>query len=139
MTQTFARDTLRGRVVSSGLAIALCATIICIRAPARADVDLTGNFHASAVALGFPIECSIDITQAGTMLSATGTCDLVGAISLTGTIDPMTGVFSASGNAAAICPMPDTLLISATATLDSSSFSGTVNCASLMGTVFGCR
>lgn len=94
-------------------------------APGRADFDLNGNWVAGAVILGFPISCNIDITQVGTNLSVSGTCDLVGMVNLTGTIDVMAGTFSLSGSAAGICTMADSLTISGTAT-DNSNFTARV-------------
>jgi hypothetical protein len=106
--------------------------------PSRADVDLNGNWIVSGVIFAFPIVCDLDIVQVGTSISTTGTCDFVGAISLSGTIDPMTGVFSGSGSAAVLCTAPGSLTIAATAS-DSSNFSGTVDCGGIGGFVVGTR
>lgn len=116
-----------------------CAAGVSLPAPSRADVDLTGSFVAESVIFGLQIICDLDIVQTGTALTASGTCDFVGAIDVAGTIDPVTGIFTASGTAAAICTASDSLVIAATATPDSSSFSGTVDCAGLMGSLFGSR
>jgi hypothetical protein len=106
--------------------------------PARADFDLNGNWVAGAVVLGFPAACNIDITQVMTNLSVTGMCDFVGALSLTGTIDTMTGAFTLSGSAGAICTMAGSLMITGQAS-DNSNFTGTLDCSGLMGNITGSR
>jgi hypothetical protein len=106
--------------------------------PARADFDLNGNWETGAVVLNFNVLCNIDITQVTTSLTLTGTCDLAGAINLTGTIDPMTGAFTLSGSAAAICTMPGSLTITAQAS-DNANFSGTLDCNGLTGGLVGSR
>src|SRR5215468_1587844 len=139
MAGTFGEERRRARAARRGLIAVACAAGLTFSAAARADVDLTGNFVAGTVVVGFNILCTIDVTQTGTALGVTGTCDFIGAITLSGTIDPVTGVFSASGHAAGICTAPNSLVISATATADSSSFSGTATCSGFMGSLFGSR
>jgi len=121
-----------------GVAAVLAAVVFLAGQPARADFDLNGNWVANAVVLGFASNCNIDVTQVMTNLSVTGMCDLVGAISLTGTIDTMTGAFTLSGNAASICPMAGSLTVTAQAS-DNSNFAGSLNCAGLPGTITGSR
>jgi hypothetical protein len=120
------------------LVAAAIGTVLIAGGPARADFDLNGNWEAGAVALGFQALCNIDITQVTTSLSVTGTCDLIGAVTLSGTIDPMTGVFTLSGSAAGICTMAGSLTVSAQAS-DNSNFSGTLSCLGLPGTIIGSR
>jgi len=126
------------KVVLAGIALAV-ATVG--HPPAVAAVDLTGNFKVIAHESVFMVDatCSIDFVQTGMVLSATGSCDITGALTLSGTIDPGTGVFSVAGSAAVLCPM---LALSATAA-DSSNFSGSFACSGgpfpLAGTVVGSR
>jgi len=124
----------RGWIAATVLGLALMTS-----APARADFDLNGNWVAGAVVVGFPVLCHIDITQVTTNLTVTGTCDFVGAINLTGTIDTMTGAFSLSGNAAGICTTPGSLTITNGQASDNSNFSGDLDCAGLTGTLTGSR
>ena len=130
------RWTTLGTVFGVGLAL------IGVAQPAGATIDLTGNFRAEvSIPLLFQsIACSVDFVQSGTVLSATGTCDIVGTVSLpTGTIDGTTGVFSLSGGAGTICP---TLALNGTAS-DSANFTGTASCSGgplpFSGTMIGSR
>ena len=107
-------------------------------APSRADFDLNGNWIVGTVVLGFQILCHLDIVQTGTDLGVTGTCDFAGPLSLTGTIDVMSGAFNLGGNAGAICTMAGSLTLMGTAT-DNSNFTGTLNCGGLTGFVTGSR
>ena len=119
------------------MALAL-GTLVFGGRPARADFDLNGNWEAGTVVLGFQVACNLDFTQVTTTLSVAGTCDFVGAVTLTGTIDPMTGAFSLGGNAAALCTMAGSLTVTGQAS-NNANFTGMLNCNGLTGTLIGSR
>jgi hypothetical protein len=48
--------------------------------------------------------CDFNFTQTGMSLSISGTCQFIDTVNLTGTINPGSGVFSASGTAGTECP-----------------------------------
>jgi len=118
--------------------------LLAIVSPAAATIDLTGNFRVDVTAIFLPpggFTCSIDVLQAGTLLSATGSCPLTGAVSLpTGTIDTTSGAFSLSGSSETFCPA---LSITGTAAADGLTFSGTLSCTGgplpITGAVLGSR
>lgn len=121
--------TFRRLVPTAIVALALGAA-----APAaRADVDLNGHFIGGVgTVLGFgPFFCSsIDVVQSGTSISLTVVCDILAPATFTasGTINPVTGAFTATGQGTAICTMAGSLTIAATGAPDGYSFSGSVNC-----------
>jgi len=89
--------------------------------PAGAQVDMTGPWFARIFVLFFDvIECPLDFVQTGMMLSVTGDCPLVGNVTVTGTIDPLTGDFEGSGFAGSLCPT--ITLTGGTASLDGTTF-----------------
>src|SRR5262245_29486788 len=124
------------------------AVLLSIGGVSSAAVDLNGQWHVEAVTggdlfPGFSVSCSpIAVVQSGTTLSATGSCTLVGAIALSGTIDPGTGALTLSQAPAGIC---NSLDITATASADSYTFSGSLICQigtptiPIPGTISGTR
>jgi hypothetical protein len=112
------------------------AVFLCLPGASRAAVDLTGQWLIDGVTIGdffpgFPVTClGMTVVQSGTALSATGTCSLIGAVSLSGTIDPGTGAFTLTGTPATLC---DSVTMTATASADSYAFSGSFSC--LFGTL----
>src|SRR5262249_47238064 len=77
--------------------------LVALCAPAWATVDLNGSFvGATGQVLGFgPFPCApISVTQTGTALSFSATCDVLGSPATftgSGTIDTGTGAFSVTG------------------------------------------
>lgn len=119
------------------------ATLLLTITPAFAAVDLTGLFRAEVstpVAPGNSLPCSVDFTQTGGTLSADVTCSILPAVTLTGTVSTLTGVFSISGAIPVACP---TLSITGLAAQNSYSFTGFLSCSGgilpLAGTITGSR
>jgi hypothetical protein len=75
------------------------------------------------------IFCTLTFAQSGMALSVTGTCDIIGAMSASGTVDSGTGAFTISGNAAVLCTAAGSLTASGTG--DGSTITGTAGCAFL--------
>jgi cysteine-rich repeat protein len=111
------------------LSLFCAATVLHLETPrAVADVDLDGPWRILAVTSPFlspDVSCIVDVVQAGGALSITGNSCTI-AVALTGTINPTTGVFSASGASdPLLCP---TLSVSGTASPASDAFTGTFDC-----------
>jgi cysteine-rich repeat protein len=87
-------------------------------APAAAAIDMSGNY------VGVGIPCQWTFVQTGTALSATGSC-ADGPFSLSGTIDPITGAFTVTGEVTGACTN-----IVITATADGEMFTGTYTSSS---------
>ena len=108
---------------------------VALGTPAHADVDLNGVFavrgevdtHGVVTPPVVPITCQVSFTAVGTTLSVDATCTLVGSVTLTGTLNPTTGEFSASGGSGAVCN-PGSVAITGSATPDGYSISGTIGC-----------
>lgn len=108
--------------------VAVCAA----SAPAAADVDLNGPWRVNAATSPYfnpDLSCIVDVVQIGSALTVTGNdCSL--PINLSGTIDPMSGVFSASGSSNPFfCP---SLSISGTAPPAGTGFGGTFSCTGVI-------
>lgn len=122
------------------------AVIASIPTRSSAAVDLNGQWHVEGVTTGdlfpgFPIACGpIAVVQSGTSLTAAGSCSVIGSIALSGTIDPGTGAFTLLQAPAGACT---SITITATASGDSYTFSGWLNCQvdtlSIPGTISGSR
>jgi len=85
------------------------------------------------------VGCLVETSQSGTALSIAGSCDLIGAVTLTGTIDAAAGTFSASGHSESYC---SSLAIEGSVAPDGASFTGTFDCVGPLparGTFFGSR
>ncbi len=95
---------------------------------AHAAVDLNGPWRILAQTVPFfspNVTCVVNVVQSGSSISVSGVGCAV-PVNLAGTIDPDTGVLSASGASdPLLCP---TLIVNATATPTSDAFSGTFNC-----------
>src|SRR5262245_44981856 len=97
------------RIQTVGVAM-LMLVALCI--PASATVDLNGAFiGAAGQVLGFgPFPCSsINVTQTGTALSLSATCEVLGSPATftgSGTIDTGTGAFSVTGQGSILCQTP---------------------------------
>ena len=111
-------------------------------APARAAIDANGRWTARAEGTSGPsvnIKCLADIAQSGTSFAVTGSCELVGNLSLAGTFDPTSGDFTATGHSQYDC---STLTIAGTVAADSASFTGRFDCGGpfpVSGTFVGSR
>jgi hypothetical protein len=91
------QDGTIGRVVFATLLATLGMT-----SPAAA-VDLSGDY---LVTLTVPLPCRITVVQTGTALHTTGFCDVNGTstpLSVSGTVDPVTGAFSGSSDFGGVC------------------------------------
>src|SRR5262249_47653207 len=116
--------------------IAIAALVVALSAPASANVNLTGHFVGaigSVLEFGpFPCE-SIDVTQSGTELSLTASCDIFGSqtFAANGTIDSASGAFTATGQGSFLCTTPGSLTISGYGLSDSYRFYGSLMCGGL--------
>ena len=108
----------RSAFVCAGLILVILLVAFGHTAPAAAAIDMSGNY----VAVEFP--CQWTFVQTGTDLQATGSCS-VGPVSLSGTIDPTTGVFIVTGEVTGACT---NIVISGTA--DGEMFTGTYTSSS---------
>jgi cysteine-rich repeat protein len=114
-------------IVAGSLALVLAAGEAMLPS-SHAAIDLTGKWGVRADGLsGFrtSIGCQVEIAQHGTGLSLSGSCELAGAVNLTGTFDPNTLMFKAIGSSAAFC---SSLAIDGAAASDGQSFAGTFHC-----------
>src|SRR5262245_11344103 len=109
--------------------------VVALCAPAWATVDLNGTFvGATGQVLGFgPFPCApINVTQTGTALSVSATCDILGSPATftgSGTIDTNTGAFSVTGQGSFLCTTPGSFQLAGTGSGDSYNISGTVTCS----------
>ena len=103
---------------------------------------LSGRWGVRAQTTSGPavtVGCLVETSQSGTALSLTGSCDLIGAVTLTGTIDPAAGTFSLSGHSESYCSR---LAIEGNVAPDGASFMGTFDCVGPLpasGTFSGSR
>lgn len=109
---------------------------------ARAQIDMTGPWVAQAfVVFGPTLDCTFDFVQTGASLALTGECAIVGPITATGTIDPMTGAFSGSGSAGPACPTMTFTMGSAA--MDGATFFVSFSCSGgplpVLGGLYGYR
>lgn len=117
------RHVRRGGIRSAVIAIGVLASV----ASARGDVDLNGpwaiTFTSGPGLIGLSVV--FDVTQVGTSISISSSDVFIGPISATGTIDPGTGLFSATGTAnGLLCP---TMTLMGEATADD-ALTGTFSC-----------
>jgi hypothetical protein len=124
---------LRSLVVPFAIVVSMLAA-----GHARADVDLTGPWYlATNMPPPYgPAGCEVDVTQTGAAMTATGFCLGSYEITLAGTIDPMSGAFTATGSGGTGCAV---VSIAGTAALDSSGFSGTFACDAQNGPFTGTK
>ena len=83
------------------LAILFCGAHVAFGA-----TNLSGKWGVRAQTTSGPtttVGCLADISQSGTALSFTASCTLIGAVTLTGTIDAAAGTFTASGHSESFC------------------------------------
>jgi cysteine-rich repeat protein len=90
-----------GSTVSHRTAAAVFILCCAIGAPARADVDMTGQWE---VTTGFGAFC-LDVVQTGTTLSSVN-CGGDTSFDGGGSVDPMTGMFTITGGSIFFCPPP---------------------------------
>jgi cysteine-rich repeat protein len=101
--------------------------LVLAASPARADVDLSGPWRLEVQpSFSLAFSCQVQVTQAGSALDVSGpACDF--PVALSGTIDPGSGVFTASGASDPLaCP---TLSVSGTASAGGDAFNGTFVCS----------
>ena len=117
------------------LAILFCGAHVAFGA-----TNLSGKWGVRAQTTSGPtttVGCLADISQSGTALSFTASCTLIGAVTLTGTIDAAAGTFTASGHSESFC---SSLTIDGSVAPDGATFTGTFNCLGpfpASGTFFG--
>jgi cysteine-rich repeat protein len=108
--------------------------LLATRSPAAA-IDLSGDYVVDT-----PVPCRFTFAQTGTTLQLSGSCALAGTtpVSASGTVDPVTGAFSVSGELTGAC---SGLVISGTG--DGEVFTATYTAASGVcapgGTVSGTK
>ena len=108
----------RSAVAFARLIVVILLVALGNTAPSAAAIDMSGHY----VAVEFP--CQWTFVQTGTDLQATGSCP-GGPVSLAGTVDPVTGVFTVTGEVTGACT---NLVISGTA--DGEMFTGTYTSSS---------
>src|SRR5262245_43816927 len=114
-------------VASCAAALVALGLVLCTARPVCAQIDMNGPWKADTFFGLFSFLCDLNFTQTGTSLSISGSCGVVGTVSLSGTIDPGTGSFSASGTAGSECPFM--LLTLASASLDNRTFFAGMLCS----------
>jgi hypothetical protein len=116
-----------------GAAMLLGGAAVALPRVTWATVDMNGPWKVVATvspdALFFPgaqVFCTpMTFTQVGTSLSAVGTCDLIGPLNLSGTIDPDTGEFTLTQSPAGFC---SSFGLGGIAAPDSRTFTGGAAC-----------
>ena len=104
------------------------------------STDISGKWGVRAQTVSGPaatVGCLVEISQSDSALSITGSCTLIGAVTLAGPFDAAAGTFTASGHAESFC---SSLTIEGSVAPDGASFSGTFDCAGpfpASGTFFG--
>ena len=69
-----------------------------LASPVAAQVDMSGPWSARVfIVFGSSFDCTLTFVQSGTALAITGSCPGFPAVNASGTIDPVTGAYSASG------------------------------------------
>lgn len=108
--------------------------------PAHAQVDMTGPWSTRIfIVFGPTFDCTpINFAQTGTSITITGSCPGLSAINATGTIDPFTGEFSASGTGSPGCTLAIT---GGEAALDQRTFFMQFQCSPgpAFGAIYGYR
>lgn len=108
-----------GRMLFATLVLAVMAT------PATATIDMSGVYEA----IEFP--CRYTFVQTGTDLQVTGPCSSSSKpLSATGTVDPVTGAFTVTGEVTDVCTH-----LTLTGTADGEMFTGTYTCDTGSGSV----
>jgi len=98
-----------------------------LASPARADFDITNKWIISLRDAGGSLrnECEWDFDQTAGNLEASGPCGPLAFVDLSGTIDPMTGVFSLEGTVLVPGGGGSPIVISGSVAPDGLSLSGT--------------
>ncbi len=98
-----------------------------VGATPAAAIDLSGVYVSQVIVLSVP--CTLTFAQSGTALTVTGPCNFFGTtytFDLAGTVDPMTGAFSANGPLIGLCEAPNSVTM--TGTGDGEVFSANADC-----------
>lgn len=101
--------------------------------PAHAQIDISGQWAISFTG-DFSGSCEAAFFQTGADLEVVARCSIVGEGELTGTIDPDTGAVSLAGNLGGFA-----VELTATASTDGDTLTGTWNAGGLDGTFTGTR
>jgi hypothetical protein len=143
--KTASRRSARGNFLAGLVAVALLSAGPFVER-AAAQFDVTGRWYVLGTALApdqtplISVSCPFDFAQQGTALTVTGSCDILGGIAMTGTIDPGAGIFTVSGSSEALCiPSFGGLSFSGQLTPDGASFNGTLFCGGFTGILAGAR
>lgn len=127
----------RGRVGTSLCALVFISlSVAAMPRETHAQVDMTGPWFIRVfVVFGPTLESTLDVVQTGSSLDVSGNIPFVGTVIATGTIDPMTGGFSATGTAGVACPT--LALTMGAASLDGTTFFVQFQCSGGPIPVFG--
>jgi len=119
--------SVRQSAIRRSVGLFVACWLLAAAYPARAQVDMNGPWDVHTI-LGQSFICSLTFTQTGTSLSIAGTCGVIDAVTLSGTIDLGTGNFTASGTAGTECPSMTITL--GMASMDNRSFFAGYLCSS---------
>ena len=118
------------------------AFLFSIAPPVFGSTDISGKWSVRAQTTSGPattVACLVEFSLSGMALSVTGSCDLIGAVTLAGTIDATARTFTASGHSESFC---SSLTINGSVAPDGASFRGTFDCVGPVpasGTFVGSR
>lgn len=126
------QPSMRG---NPGTLLVLVVGLLAAR-PAAA-IDLSGTYVSEVEGLAAP--CTLTFTQSGTAIAITGPCTFGNTYTfdLAGTVDPLTGAFSASGTLSNFCETPGSVTM--TGTGDGETFTATSSCGSFTSAVTGTK
>lgn len=108
-----------------------------IAAAPAAAIDLSGVYMSQIAALSVP--CTLTFAQSGTALTITGPCTLgtTYTYDLAGTVDPVSGAFTVSGELIGLCETPGSVTV--TGSGDGETFSAVSSCGSLSSALTGTK
>lgn len=113
--------------------------LVLLAAAPLAAVELSGVYVSQLDVFSTP--CTLTFAQTGSALTISGPCNFVGTIytfDLAGTVDPTTGIFTASGRLIGLCETPGSVSMSGSG--DGEVFNATANCnAGLVSAVHGTK
>ena len=92
------------------------------------STDISGKWGVRAQTTSGPaatVGCLVEMSKSGMALSVAGSCQLIGAVTLAGTIDATAGTLTASGHSESFCSR---LTINGSVAPDGTSFRGTFDC-----------
>jgi cysteine-rich repeat protein len=128
---------MRSRLNCGRVSVRAFLVLWFVGATPAAAIDLSGSYVSMLDVLSVP--CTLTFAQSGTALTIAGPCTLGNTYTfdLSGSVDPLTGAFTATGRLIGLCDTPGS--VSMTGSGDGELFSAVSSCGSLTSAVSGTK